>query len=159
MSSDLATLRERIAAIKIDQAALNQAPLPRADVFARIDADLAHRLQHLPSGCNGMSWVWPDRGALHLVNQDPKSAEALIIWLHGDALRKRLRAEVDSVLEGLPAGLTDAQRREQELKLSRELFDLELAEERLISAAESQGRFIARRPDADPRALVEVAGE
>ena len=51
-------------------------------------------------------------------------------------------------------GPTGAERAERILELDRELIEAERAEERLIEASESAGVPIARRADADPRAVL-----
>lgn len=106
----------------------------------------------------------PVRLAQHLMIASARSGSligdggaALWCWLHHDEIIARLIALVPP---DTPDALTDTERDQKLAELARERLALERIEEALIRQAEAEGRVVARRPDADPRAIlgVEVVG-
>ena len=83
--------------------------------------------------------------------RDPADLAPLLVALVGaDAVSARLAA----LIAGMPPGLDTAPRNARIAELRAERFQLELAEEAAIVAAEARGEWIARRPDADPAAVL-----
>ncbi|ALA17184.1 MULTISPECIES: hypothetical protein [unclassified Chelatococcus] len=82
---------------------------------------------------------------------------AVLAWLHRDALVERVR-EMAAALPQRGA-LSDDEREARFAEISARRLELERLEEAAIVAAEAEGRIIARRRDADPRAILEVREE
>ena len=83
---------------------------------------------------------------------------ALIAWLFRDALGAALEAELDDLAEETEAAaLTDEDRAAEIARLEAELYLLEIREEQMIVRLERAGGEIARRPDANPRAVLGLA--
>ena len=83
---------------------------------------------------------------------------ATFAWLDPTKLLKRLNAEVDELSDDEHA-LTDAQRAEQLAEIESDRLATEREEEHLIELAEGQGLNIARRTEADPRAVLGLSSE
>ncbi len=79
---------------------------------------------------------------------------ALFVWLHRDALLKKLNAEADALADD-EAALTEEERVEREGALFARLLDAERREEAFVEMA---GDPLARRPEVDPRAFLEIVG-
>ena len=84
---------------------------------------------------------------------EPNEAAAFLIWLFHDDIKRRLD---ELVGEDGPGALAYDQREQLIEKLAAERLAIERAEEAAIVAAEAEGTFIPRRPDADPRAVLEI---
>lgn len=90
---------------------------------------------------------WPD---------DLRGVLDLIAWINPEEFRNRLIDKLKAFYEQ-PGLIIDT----PELRAAREqqkddLFKLEVEEERLILVSEAAGTPILRRPDVNPRALVEA---
>jgi hypothetical protein len=75
---------------------------------------------------------------------------SLALLLGPDELVQRL----DRVLATIPEGVPSADRSRRLADLDAQLFEAELAEERVVMALEATGATVRRRPDADPRAVL-----
>ncbi|OSI70978.1 hypothetical protein BSZ21_10230 [Bradyrhizobium canariense] len=78
---------------------------------------------------------------------------AILAWLYPERFSKK----IDEIIEQMPkpALAMSARDKSQKLRQIKErLYELEMEEEGLISAAEEQGQIIARRMTADPRAIL-----
>lgn len=76
-----------------------------------------------------------------------------LLWALRDHVEERLLELVPDRIEG---ALTDEQREQRLTKLRAELLRLERIEEALLERAEAEGRQVARRPDADARAVLGI---
>jgi hypothetical protein len=83
---------------------------------------------------------------------------AALAWLDKDRLLTRLNAEIDLLADDEHA-LTDQQRTEQLTEIAADALHVEREEEWLIEQAEAQGQQIARRPTADPRAILGLSSD
>ncbi|WP_407186706.1 hypothetical protein [Bradyrhizobium centrosematis] len=81
---------------------------------------------------------------------------AALSWLDPTAFEKRLHEEIDNLPQPALAMSAD-DRAAKLLQLEAELLAREREEEALIELAEEQGAAIARRLDADPRAVLGIA--
>jgi hypothetical protein len=81
---------------------------------------------------------------------------ALFCWLHRDALVAALEREIDELADD-SAALTDEERATRESELLADLLRAERLEELLVVAAENEGREVMRRPNADPRAVLNLS--
>jgi hypothetical protein len=80
---------------------------------------------------------------------------AMLCWLMPDTVIARL----DEALEAMPRNddaLPVAERAAKLAEIERQIFQLELQEETLISAAAKDGTVVARRPDQSPASVLEV---
>lgn len=84
-----------------------------------------------------------------------KDATALIAWLFQDQLVAALDREIDEVADD-SAALTADERQKQEAVILCDLLASEFEECRLVEAAQSQGLPADFRPDADPRAILQI---
>jgi hypothetical protein len=80
---------------------------------------------------------------------------ALAAWLHSEAMIAKLDAEIDAAANDGRA-LCDADRERRKTQLRAEILAVERAEELTIVSAEGEGSAIPRRPDADPRAVLNL---
>jgi hypothetical protein len=126
-------------AVEIGAAVAFPAPVVRADLFGHAAAEGAPRLV----------------GFAQAAHVDPV---ALVAWLFPDRLAERLEAEVDALADD-SAALTDEERAAREAELRAQLLELERAEEVLVELAERDGTQVARRPDADPRAVLHLSSD
>jgi hypothetical protein len=83
------------------------------------------------------------------------ASAALWVWLHKDALIVRVSALIDAA----PAenAMSYAEREAAFRKIVEKKLALEFLEEATICAAANGGMSIPRRPDCDPRAVLEVS--
>jgi hypothetical protein len=166
--------RERLAELAADLHQVRSAPLPSADVKNAVRAqveDLAAK------GCPGVMGAleigspltWP-RSILSLQVQgtspggaitglamgEAPDAFALTVWANKEAILEKLFAEIDALADD-DASLDDLARSRREKEIAAEALAVERHEEALIELAEGQGTEIARRPDADPRAVLHLS--
>lgn len=157
----VAKLREQIAALKDERSTLDSAPVPKAEAYARIDQLIAATADHNgPSGYvlpRGHAFTVQDYQGRGLVNgsRHEDALGPLLAWLFPDVIRDKLRELVDAEYGGA-AGVSEADRNKRLSAIYRELFELEVEEERAITAAEGDGVDLPRRPDADPAAILEA---
>lgn len=151
----LILVRQRIDELKTEAQTLTAAPRARAEVRADIlawcemqasEARTAHVVQNLAFGSSleGALTVRPNfGGALDL-------APLLAALIGPERLAEALGAHLDGVADGP----TSAGRTSRLAAIDTELFDAERSEEQVIEAAEARGEHVARRGDADPRAVL-----
>lgn len=159
----LGTLRAKIAEAKAERTRIEELPVPRAVAEQRIGEhldELAGRWRVETSAYTFPSFEPPalvgkafsaGRSAIALT-----SVEVALAALFPELLRQRLIADLDETYAA-GDGITDAERRATIELLDRKLFELEVAEEEIIADAEAADVYIARRPDADPHAILEAA--
>jgi hypothetical protein len=89
------------------------------------------------------------------VSMTGDASAALWVWLHKDALIVRVSALIDAA----PAenAMSYAEREAAFRKIVEKKLALEFLEEATICAAANGGMSIPRRPDCDPRAVLEVS--
>lgn len=80
------------------------------------------------------------------VSAYPESAHAYACKIFPDAIRERLRAEVEALYQG-EVTITDDRKKE---RLEAQQLELERQEESLIREAAAAGKSIPRRSDANP---------
>jgi len=147
------TIRAAIAALRADAASIENAEPNRAERVAGIEAH-----------CRAAAAAGDQRIAHHIATDNPGevfvlrcmpdgtvNAAGLFAALTGP---DKLAAELCRHIPEGPGGLPAAERAERLAAIAAELFGAEVAEERLIEASEAAGVPIARRPDADPRAVL-----
>jgi hypothetical protein len=75
-------------------------------------------------------------------------------WAVAEIVRKGLLEIIESRYAAGVTGIDDAKRERELARIDGEILDCDLAEEAMIRAAAAVGITIARRPDADPRAVM-----
>lgn len=124
---------ERAAALVDSQAAAFQAGY-KAQVFTQLGTDLAQRDLFNLTAIN--------QGAL----QNKVEAGPMICWLHGDAIKAKLKAEIEAM--NLDGAVPLADREPERQRLESEIQHLEIEEELLLRALEQAGEQVERRADA-----------
>lgn len=85
-------------------------------------------------------------------------AWALLAWLHRDALIAALDREIDALIDDAHA-MPAATRIAKEREMLAAILQLEREEEWLVTELRGSGVRVARRPDADPRAVLGLGSE
>jgi hypothetical protein len=140
-------VRKRIIAEKVERAAVANAPYPLEERVADIDRFLASAFRHTP---NIGVHVSPHGGG----SFDNPELEALSSL--GPFIRSARIGALERYLEARPPGLPKAERPARLAEIDARLLELEREEEAIIEAAEEAGLEIARRADADPRAILGI---
>jgi hypothetical protein len=114
---------------------------------------------------NGEPILWPITGvsrASHGVlkmpfthTDNPFDGLAVLCWLHRDAIIEKLQADVDAVADDAIA-LTDADRARLIADAKADMLANERDEEVLVRQALAENLNVERRPDCDPRAVLQV---
>jgi hypothetical protein len=151
--------RAQIKKLRVEMEKVRRAPLPPADIKRLVRAWVD---QHATRG-RPLIQVDGDKvdvvfeRTASLVRGDrytaPLSADTFV-WLFRDELAAAMDREVEA--RAIVGGLTRDERAAQLETLRAQLLDLERAEESAIQRAKEEGTVIARRGDADPRAVLGV---
>lgn len=151
----LASIRARNEALQREHGALQNAEPNRAETAADFE-----------SFCRGAAAAGDQRLAYHTATGNPADAFVLRCMPDGTVTvapllaallgPDKLAAELCRHLPDGPGGPPAAERAERLAAVAAELFEAECVEERLIEASEAAGVPIARRADADPRAVLGV---
>lgn len=152
-------VRAQIKALAAERVRVLQAALPLADIKKQASAYVADQRER------GRPKITFDHARPFQARFD-SSVEgawtakldigAALAWLDPGALEKRLREEIDKLPQPALAMSAD-DRAAKLLELEAELLARERDEEALIELAEEQGLALARRLDADPRAVLGIA--
>lgn len=161
-------LREQIADAGDEIARIAAAPQPVADALKAFDAWAGQvategvdslRLGRLlrPETAQGYelprSVVRAGDSAVYDYGAATEALLGLLVATAMPALRKIVQGQLDDLTAGRET-LTPAARAKKLDQAKADLFNLELREESAIRAMEAAGMDIARRADADPRALL-----
>jgi hypothetical protein len=153
----LERVRKDISIANAQLDATMAAPLPKRDLHERLAGyvrDLAEQ---------GRPKINAERGNLSVSFGNPRAYTqpsshdfmTAVAWLMPDLLLERLKAELDRVPE--PAlVLSPAQKAARSVELSDRIDNLERQEEALIERAAAEGRYLARRHNASPAAVLGV---
>jgi hypothetical protein len=149
-------LRAQVVALKRERAAVESAPQSAAETRAAINAACAQwaaaGAEQLAPLVRGMAVGQEFATALRVPAQGVVDLGPILAHLLGpQALAKALLKTID-----VPDGITPAERVTRLADLDARLETAEREEERLIDALERQGAYVARRGDADPRAVLKV---
>lgn len=147
----VAETRAHIEEKKAERERVILAPLPAKTLLSAALADLDQRAA---KGAPNYDPRRRDRSPVDLGRSLDHFAGDFTAWLHRDAIADRLRQMIGT--RDAPGALSDDQRENQLAKLEADLLAVERYEEALICAAEATGLRIARRRNADPRAICEV---
>jgi hypothetical protein len=86
---------------------------------------------------------------------DLEAAVPLLVWLHRDALIKRLDAEIDAEADD-GAALTHNDREKRSTEVMQDLLATERDEAALVWSAMSQNLPVEHRNDCAPQAILQV---
>jgi hypothetical protein len=163
-------VRETISKLHADLHELRSAPLPLAEVWPKIAAEVERQAEAGRPGVlqcieQGRDIEWP-RAAVEVKTYRPdlhgaitvhlNDGFALQMWLNKPAILKRLRAELEDVADEANA-IGTAERREREAELRAEILEVERGD---VDLVEASAGAVAHRPaeQIDPRALLGVEG-
>lgn len=155
----VSNLRAQIKALTAERARVLQAALPAADIKKLASAYVAAQRER------GRPKITFDHGRPFQAQFDTPvegawtaklDIGAALAWLDPAAFEKRLHEDIEKLPQTALAMSADA-RAAKLLELEAELLARERDEEALIELAEEQGLAIARRLDADARAVLGIA--
>ncbi|WP_018322559.1 hypothetical protein [Bradyrhizobium sp. WSM2793] len=155
----VSNLRAQIKALAAERLRVLQAALPAADIKKLASAYVAAQRER------GRPKLTFDHGRPFQAQFDTPvegawtaklDIGAALAWLDPDAFEKRLHEDIDRLPQPALA-LSADERAAKLLELEAELLARERDEEALIELADEQGAAIARRLDADPRAVLGIA--
>ena len=152
--------RRRLDEISIEAERVELAPLPIAELRAAVEAEVD------ALAGKGALFVDPRirsgsplklEGALGVSGQGDRvsSLASSLVFLLRDQIKTSALALLPA--KELPGSLSDAARKAELARLSAERLEFERAEEAAIVAASAAGITIARRRDASPLAVLEIA--
>jgi hypothetical protein len=150
-------LRDEIAALKVRRTAVLDSPISKAERDAAVlawcvdqSAAIHDNVHHFVAG---VAYGGSLAGLLQVRAAQTSVVDLAPFLAHvigPDVLARSLCKHFADTPEGLSA----AERAEQLAAADEAILDLELAEEKFIVASEIAGAPIARRADADPRAVL-----
>lgn len=160
--------RRRLRELEADLQVVDKAPWPSVltKQLARVQLEeLAKRgvpdVFGLVERCEPIDWpslpVTMETAELPQMIRDRVDVAALVAWALGPALGAAIEREIDRVSDDANA-LMPEQRRERRQQILVDMLAAEREEEALIELAESRGIMVRRRSNADPRAVLGIAG-
>jgi hypothetical protein len=168
-AANIDRLRGELAELAAKWEATEQAPVPTAILRERAVAEIervaatgALKISPTSRGLNPLNLVEKIKVSqlrvYHKDGYDPMlmgdGGAPLMVWLFQPALVQAVDAMLSTIDQ---AGALDDDARDREFaKIARRRLEIERVEEAVIAALEADGRFVARRHDADPRAVLEV---
>ncbi len=168
IAAEVAKARARIAEAEEALTKAENAPAPAADLkaraFAEVDAIADAGKPTVYTTTRGSSPINLKRQlelSAHATGGDASGVSIrgnaganFFVWLMRDEIRQRIGAMIDAAPQ---AGVMSDDEREQAFRqIAEQRLELERIEEHLIATAEVDGRHIARRADADPRAVLGI---
>lgn len=151
--------RTVIAGLRAEMDAVRRAPLTRPEVKRQVlgwlDTHARRGRPHIQVDHDKVDVLFENAKAL--VRGDRLAASLspdFLVWLFRDELTAALSREVDALT--LDKAISRDERAQRLETLRAALLDVERAEEGAIQRAQEEGTFIARRPDADARAVLGI---
>jgi hypothetical protein len=149
-ATELTKVRGEISALKSRLNLLDSGKIPFEMAKASVDAFVDRLAGEGKPSANAFAYG-------DVMNKpNPNWLLEFVCWLDPEKVRDRLYAEVARCYDDGDPGIAPAQRRAEQARFERELFDLEVAEERLILRAAEAGVVLSRRGDANPAAVLEA---
>ncbi|KAB2681387.1 hypothetical protein [Brucella pseudintermedia] len=162
IATEIAKVRARIERIEADFAKVEGAPTPAVDLKARAFAEIdriadAGALKVHPASRSAEPLGLARKLALGTGSGGSivgTGGTDIFVWL----LRDQMKAAIASQIDQFPASgaLSDDEREAAFRQIAEQRLELERIEEHLIATAAVDGRHIARRADADPRAVLGI---
>ncbi|PYE31207.1 hypothetical protein C8J37_1124 [Rhizobium sp. PP-WC-1G-195] len=166
LRADLTKVDQDLRATRSRLVEVRAAPIERAEVLARVRAELNDAADTVRGAATLSGYANNDAGFQHLSRMylgtpgAPVFAERVlgILAITGDveAIAERL---ADEALSGLPALISEEQRDRESSKLTTEIGRLEILREKISRACERAGVDAPRAEDADPAALLAPDGD
>jgi len=160
--AEVAKVRSQVAALDEKFAAIENAPVPANDLKARAFAEVdriaaAGALKVHPASRSAEPLGLARKLALGTGSGGSivgTGGTDIFVWL----LRDQMKAAIASQIDQFPASgaLSDDEREQAFRQIAEQRLELERIEELLIGTAETDSRYIARRADADPRAVLGI---
>lgn len=166
----LARIRSEIDEVDAAWRAAEAAPRPQADALAALHADIDSlaatgepRVDLRRRVGSPIDIAKTFQMAIHSGSAEAGISPSLVgdggtsflVWLLRDEIKAKLGALIEQADD--TDALADDEREKRFGELSSRKLDLERQEEAQIVAAEAAGLSIPRRPDADPRAVLEIS--
>ncbi|MDT0496844.1 hypothetical protein RM530_05635 [Algiphilus sp. W345] len=148
--------RRRLVEIAAEHGKIADAHCSKDEAFLRIDDYVDSLVSRANADSLLHKFTYPALANPELGDKFRNDPLQLAAWLDPESIRTKLRDEVERLYKSDSFALTVNDRQRQEAALDAERRKIEIAEERLIIAAEQAGIVISRRPDADPEALLAV---
>ncbi|MBK1619983.1 hypothetical protein CKO42_16355 [Lamprobacter modestohalophilus] len=164
--------RSAILAAQEALASLPDRPLPHDEAIARAHDLVDSQARDFQGAYRASAFVQPriTEAARNFLNvatvtsQGPQGAAltaGLLAWLHGDAIKAKLKAEIEAM--ELADALPLTQREPERQRLQAQIEALEIEEERLLRELEAAGEQVERRADASIEIILapdaELSGE
>jgi hypothetical protein len=151
--------RQTILGIRAEIETVRKAPLPPADVkrLARawVDQHAKRGRPHIQVDGDRADILFERTAALVRGDRLAAAVSAdFLLWLFRDQVVEALEREVEAL--NVQGALTRDERAARLEALRAALLEAERREEAAITRARTEGTLIARRPDADPRAVLGI---
>lgn len=130
---------------------------PRDEAIAAVDAEPDRLADAAVESMSIRSLMRPATSPRFDPNVLPADLFGLLIATSRDAVRDLIVGKIDDFVAAYPT-MPATEKAAAIAAIDAELFELELAEEAAIRAAESAGLAIERREDADPQAVLAADG-
>lgn len=158
MAKKLETIRSKITELQQEVADLREDRRTHDETADRLDRWVDTQAEQI----NATPMVQSAAFGGH-INTDglrtDKSPLAWLAWLDPEALKRRLRAELDQVAPDVCSDLPASDRRKALKAKEAELAKLEAEEEVAITELEKTGEVIPRRRDVDPATVLGVEAD
>ena len=170
--ADIEKARQRIAQLRAEIHTIRSAPPPSATVKARMRAQVAAlaeraRPNYLGAVESGQPIKFPElqvqmqtatAAGIGISLQTMPDMLGLFCYVHGDALIRKMEADIDELADD-EGSLSDEEKAQRERQILAGILEIERVEEAAIEQLEVSGVPIARRDDADPRAVLGLSGD
>lgn len=167
--AELERLRSRVSDLNAEIAAVRAAPPPVAVVIDRARQQVAAMAEHgRPDYLAAIEGVGPVKFREQLLQMQTATPAGpgvtahsmpdvlgLFAYVHRDALMQKLEADLTELADD-EGTLTDEEKAKREQQLHIEILEAERAEEAIIEELELSGLPVARRDNADPRAVLGI---
>ena len=153
---ELRSLRTRLLDERDDAASR---PRPLDEARDAIAAEIIARAERALDDVSLRGLMRPGDNRGPRLNISTEDAGKLALAANAEGVVALLSARLSQVYEGQPEPMTAADQRAELERIDGELLSAELAEEAVVRELEAAGFEIARRPDADPRALLAADAE
>lgn len=169
LGAQIAAARRAVDELRAERKATRDAPCTDAELLASISAEVkalavAGRPHASLTAEGSITWPRADARVSALagtaVGVSTPDTLAVLAWLDGPRLVERLHGDALERLRGsgVKPGLPRPERDAAIARLDLAILDAERLEEAVVEALLAAGTVTARRPDADPRAVLGVTG-
>jgi hypothetical protein len=158
LGRDIDGLREQLDKLKSERDRVAALPVTKAMAIERLDEWVKDLRGNSRAGVDGLvaTMMAPQKtGWINFLHGSLDAYyNARLEWALADHIREKLAAKIEAAYAGGITGIEDAERERQLARIDADIADCEAAEETMIRAAQEAGITIARRSDADPRAVL-----